>query len=178
MNGPVALALRLAAAHHPLCTAFRSDVVRLGRLHVCGGCLATWPAFIAALPLAWLARTQGVPAWPLAAAGLALGLPHLASYAVRAPVPVRRAAKAVGGAGLALLVVGAATSGTGLPGLVALVLAGCAASLALQAVRLRAMLRTCAACPHRRDWGSCPGMDVTGLARPLPGGPRPLRDGS
>ena len=40
---------------------FQPTVVLLGGLPVCAGCLATWPAFLLALPLAVQARLDGAP---------------------------------------------------------------------------------------------------------------------
>lgn len=163
----VRLGLHLGLAHHPLCTEFRTDVVRLGRLHACSGCLATWPAFAVAFPLALLARLDGAPAWSLLAAGLVLGLPQMASYRWRLSRLERAAAKAVGGVGLALALAGALAAGWPAVALVAVLALGMLASLALQVVRFRSILATCDACPFKRDWETCPGFDgapVTAVA--------------
>lgn len=163
----VRLGLHLGLAHHPLCSEFRSDVVRLGRVHLCSGCLATWPAFAIAMPLALLARFDGAAPLGLVAAGLALGLPQMASYRWRLSRLERAAAKAVGGVGLAMALAGVVTAGWPMGAVVALLAAGALASVALQVVRLRAILATCDACPFRRDWEACPGFD--GAPKPAAG---------
>jgi hypothetical protein len=164
----VRIGLHLGLAHHPLCSEFRSDVVRVGRVHLCSGCLVAWPSFLLSLPFAILWRLDGAPAWPLLAVGLALGAPQLASYLRRGSRAERATAKALGGSGLALVFTG--LLGLGWPGfwLVGALSVGGVASLALQAVRLRAMLATCDACPFRRQWESCPGFNA-GTGAPSPG---------
>ena len=154
----VRLGLHLGLAHHPLCTEFRTDVVRVGRLHVCSGCLATWPVFVLALPLALLARLDGAPGLALAAAGLVLGMPQMATYRWRMSRLERAAAKAVGGVGLAMALAGVLTVGWPLVAVVGVLTVGVLASLALQVVRLRSILATCDACPFKRDWDACPGF--------------------
>ena len=157
----VRLGLHLGLAHHPLCTEFRTDVVRIGRVHVCSGCLATWPAFALAFPFAVLALKDGAPALALLLAGLALGLPQMATYRWRMSRRERAAAKAVGGVGLAMVVAGALAAGWPVVALATVLAAGMLASLALQVVRLRSILATCDACPFKRDWEACPGFDGT-----------------
>jgi hypothetical protein len=154
----VRVGLHLGLAHHPLCTEFRTDLVRFGRLHVCSGCLATWPVFVLAFPLGLLARLEGAPALALAAAGLALGLPQMATYRWRMSRLERAAAKAVGGVGLAMVLAGILTAGWPTVAVVAVLTAGVLASLGLQVIRLRSILATCDACPFRRDWDACPGF--------------------
>lgn len=154
----VRLGLHLGLSHHPLCSEFRSDVVRLGRVHVCSGCLATWPVFALVFPLALMARLDGASAWALLAAGLAVGLPQMATYRWRLSRLERAAAKAVGGAGLAMALTGVLAAGWPVVALVAVLAVGMLASLALQLLRLRSILATCDACPFRRDWATCPGF--------------------
>jgi hypothetical protein len=160
----IRLGLLLGLAHHPLCTEFRDDVVRVGRLHVCSGCVATWPTFLVTLPLALAWHLQGTSALAMLAAGLALGVPHLASYGWRGSRLERAGVKALGGVGLAGVVVGALTAGWPLWVLVVLLAAGLVASVGLQAVRMRSILATCDACPFKRDWDSCPGFNAGVLA--------------
>lgn len=54
-------------AHGPLCRRFRSDTLRLGRLHLCRSCTVLW----AGLLLAWavVLGFGGDGQWPLVAAG-------------------------------------------------------------------------------------------------------------
>lgn len=151
----VNVALRLALAHHPLCHWFQADRIQVGRIAVCSGCLATWPAFLILAPVAL--RLPVAPAL-LAATGILLATPQMASYIRRAGRAWRFTAKLLGGVGLALLVAGILR--TPVPwswrlGALAVVVVGFAV---LQAIRLRSMLGTCDACPYRRDWESCPGF--------------------
>jgi hypothetical protein len=133
-------------------------MVRVGRLHVCSGCLATWPAFLLAIPVALMVRMDGASAGALLSSGLVLGLPQMASYGWRLSRLERAAAKAVGGIGLALVVTGVLASGWPVLVLVAAVALGMLASLGLQAIRLRSILAVCDACPFKRDWETCPGF--------------------
>lgn len=177
---PVRAGALLAVAHHPVCTSFRHDVVRLGGLPVCAGCLAMWPTFLVVLPLALQARLDGAPALAMLAAGAALALPQVALYVRAGPTRPRRSraersvAKVVGGAGLAIALTGTLTSAWPLVAIVAAIGAGVVATLALQVVRLRTVLATCDACPYRRDWDACPG--VVGAGPVLPGAPTSLLD--
>jgi hypothetical protein len=96
----------------------------------------------------------------LLAAGFAMGIPQLASYGWRGSRLERAGVKALGGVGLAGVVVGALTAGWPLWALVPTLTAGLLASVGLQAVRMRSILATCDACPFRRDWDSCPGFNA------------------
>ena len=170
---PVRAGFLLAIAHHPVCTRFRHDVVRLGGLPVCAGCLATWPSFLVALPLAIQARLDGAPALALLAVGVALAVPQMTAYArPRQSRAQRAAAKVLGGAALAVALAAVLTSGWPLWAAVTAIGAGVLATAALQAVRLRGMLAACDACPYRRDWEACPGFAGAGPA--LPGAPTSL----
>jgi hypothetical protein len=175
--GPVRTGLLLSMAHHPLCTRFRHDVVRLAGLPVCSGCLATWPVFLLLLPVAVQARLHGAPALALLAVGVVLALPQVTAYRRRGrrSTSARTSAKVLGGAGLAAALAGALTAGWPLFAVVAAIGTGVLATAALQAVRLRGMLATCDACPYRRDWEACPGM--VGAGPVLPEGPTSLLDG-
>ncbi|MGB0653413.1 MAG: hypothetical protein ACPGQL_09455 [Thermoplasmatota archaeon] len=156
--------VRLALAHHPLCGAFPHDVLR--RVPVCSGCAFTWPAFFLTVPVAAWALRAGAPATWLFAVGLLLGAGHGLSYLVRMGVAARRAAKGVGGAGLAGFLVGGLALPVPLAWRVAGVVALLAAFVLLQVVRLLQIRRRCHACPYQADWGRCPGFDPT--AAPLP----------
>ncbi|HUR25079.1 MAG TPA: hypothetical protein VM327_03575 [Candidatus Thermoplasmatota archaeon] len=136
-------------------------------MHVCSGCLATWPVFALAFPLTLAARLDGASGWGLLTAGLVLGLPQMATYSWRRSRLERAGAKAIGGAGLALAVTGVLAAGWPGLALVAVIALGMLASLALQVVRLRSILATCDACPFKRDWEACPGF--TGAPPPTAG---------
>ncbi|MHB1262435.1 MAG: hypothetical protein ACYC2H_12050 [Thermoplasmatota archaeon] len=169
----VKLGLLLGLAHHPLCTEFQSDVVQLGRIHACSGCLATWPVFLVAVPLIAAARLQGMPALPLLAAGLAMGVPQLASYGWRRSRAERAAAKALGGLGLACVAIGVLAAGWPPAVLLAVLAAGLVTSIGLQVIRMRTILATCGACPFKRAWDVCPGFNagVAATRRDGDGGP-------
>lgn len=152
--------LRVALAHHPLCSVFAHDVVRLGGVRVCSGCVAAAPAFAAGLVVALL---LAAPAWPLLLLGLAMGAPHLATYRWRGRRGARFAAKAVGGAGLGLVFAALLQAPLAWQ---ALAFLGMGLSFAaLQALRLRSIQRTCQACPWGARWAACPGFAPDEAAR-------------
>lgn len=174
---PVRAGLLLSLAHHPVCSSFSQDVVRIAGLPVCAGCLATWPAFLAALPLAVLARLDGAPALALLALGATLALPQMTAYLRgrgRRSRAERTVAKVLGGAGLGTALAAVLTSGWPLGLAAAAIGLGVAVTGGLQLLRLRTVLATCDACPYKRDWEACPGMADAGPR--LPQGPTPLVD--
>ena len=147
---------RVALAHHPLCSYFEHDVIRIGRARVCSGCALALPALLLGVLAAWLAR--GLDPFALGAIGLACGAPQLLSYGARRGRLARGATKLVGGFGLGLFLVALWL----LPLPLAWRVAGAAllglSFVALQLVRMRAIWRTCQACPWRARWDECPGF--------------------
>jgi len=143
-------------AHHPLCERFGSDVLRIGRLHVCRSCTALWSGFVAG-GLATALAPAPLPAVPLAVAGAAALVPiALASpprVHGRLPRPVRDLARCASGV-LASLALVLALRGALLPGcLLALGLTG--VFLALSGSRQRGRGRRCDGCPEL-DTGFAP----------------------
>lgn len=168
MTGEVRVALRLLLEHHPLCSVFASDSVRLGAVAVCSGCLAAGPTALTAFAGAFALVFTGTSAPALFVAGGVLGLPQLTTYLHRGTRGWRAAVKILGGFGIGL-VTGSAWF-LPVPRWVLLVGATtvAAAFAALQAIRVRKILRTCDACSYRRDWDRCPGFNVAaGLAPPV-----------
>ncbi len=157
----IRLALRLATAHHPLCSWFQSDRYHLFGASFCRGCTATIPLFalgIIAFPFAIHFFPAGVI--PLAALALALGIPHGTTYLHRFSPAYRATAKLLGGFGLGLLIPAILFVPVPLAYRI-LVLAGLGvAFLLLQAVRMKRMLAVCDACPWQRDWNRCPGFEA------------------
>ena len=169
MRAEARVAVRLLLQHHPLCHYFAADRLRVGALAVCSGCAAAIPTALVGVALGFALVVRGVPAWPVVTAALVLGLPHLSTYLHRGGRAWRFAAKAMGGLGLGTLVGSAWMLPIARPWLWGGSAAMMAAFAALQALRLRAILRTCDACPYARDWGRCPGF----LAQPRDPGPAP-----
>ena len=162
-------ALRLAIEHHPLCGEFRADRFHWGRFRVCSGCAVAFPALIVGQAVAVLALFgHWAGPWPLLAASLVLGLPQLTTYLHRGGRVWRAAVKLLGGVGLGTALV----AGFFVPvpwawkwaALALLMLA----FAALQALRLRSMLRTCDACPWKRAWHICPGFSPWAELRAAP----------
>lgn len=152
----VSIGARLALAHHPLCSTFRSDVVLVGGVAVCAGCLALWPAVLVGFPLGLMALLRGADALPLLVASVTTGWAQLAGTLRRGSRAERAMAKGMLGLGIGVGL--AALLAVGLPGLAiaAMVAAGGVGAVVLQVVRARSILRTCDACPYRRDWAQCP----------------------
>lgn len=156
----IRVAWRLARAHHPLCDQFRSDVFRRPGGPWCRGCVLTWPLFFLTLFLAPpLLLLSPLTVWQAVGVGFAFGVPQLSTFLHRFAAPARAYAKAIGGIGLGLVVVG----GLLLPVAAAWKVAGGVAMVvaftALLALRMRSILRTCGSCPWARDWSRCPGFN-------------------
>ena len=153
---------RLALAHHPLCVYFQADWVKLGRLRLCQGCLATWPLFaLSVYGSVWAWRSGRAEAIALLTAGMMLGMPQASSYLHRGGRLDRAIVKGVGGIGLGMVVVGDLL----LPIDLAWRLAGLAVLLVAVGaglyLRTRSILQTCRACPWKMDWDNCPGFRAT-----------------
>lgn len=166
MTGEVRVAIRLLLEHHPLCSVFAADRLRIAGIALCSGCIAAGPTALAAFLAAIVLVLAGSSATGLFVAGAVLGLPQLTTYLHRGTRAWRFAVKFLGGVGIGL-VVGSAwflpvarwsllLGGTGIAGVFA----------ALQGLRVRAILRTCDSCSYKRDWDRCPGFNV-----PAPGHP-------
>jgi len=165
----VRAAIRLALEHHPLCRHFADDRRQFWPLsvHACAGCLAAVPAMVAGVVIAFAGSLAG--AYPLAvlAASLVLGVPQLSSYVWRGGRAWRSAVKALGGLGIGGVFVGWLLAPVPWTwkwigaGTLVLAFAG------MQALRVRAILRTCDACVYRRDWDRCPGFNLTDSGRPV-----------
>lgn len=94
----------------------------------------------------------------IAAAGLVLGVPHVWTLLARPTRAARTAAKSLGGFGLALATVGGLLP-LSLPAQMAVTLLALPPLAAMVTLRVRRILRTCDACPWRRDWAHCPGFN-------------------
>ena len=165
MNGPTdRLATRLAWwrlawpfrwAHKPLCTRFEAGVVRLGRLHLCRGCLAAALGVVLGAALAAVAA----PATLLVA--LSATIPALAFLSapgrhVRLPQPARDALRLAAGT-CPPFIVAALLGGHLLEGALAAV---ALAVLVLVHRRRRAPLRAdlCTGCPELEQDAVCSGF--------------------
>lgn len=155
---PVRVALRLAVAHHPLCHYFHDDTFGR-RWPVCRGCAVLWPLFLplSILLVAWLPRLPLSPGQAFAV-GAVLGLPQVATAAIRFRPAERVAVKAIGAVGLALLVAGLLWAPVPWSWKAAAAVAVLGGFTVLLAIRVRGILRTCRACPWAMDWEHCPGM--------------------
>lgn len=169
MKDEARVAVRLLLQHHPLCKEFAADRIRVAGVAVCSGCLAAAPAALLGLALGVLLVVQGAPRWALLGSALALGLPQLTTYLHRGGRAWRFAAKAIGGLGLGAALAVAPALPVARPWLLGGAVLLAAAFAGLQAVRVRSILRTCDACPFRRDWATCPGFQAT--ARVAAAGP-------
>lgn len=155
----IRLGLRLATAHHPLCTWFKDDRYHWGRIQVCRGCAAAIPTFVLGLIIA-VAALLHEPAFALHVGGIGLlfGIPHGTTYLHRFPPAYRATAKLTGGLGLGLLITTLLLAPIP-PWQRIFLLAGFGVCfLVLQGVRMKKILATCDACPWRRDWARCPGF--------------------
>ena len=158
------LALRLRTtespllAHHPLCTSFRDDILRLGKWKFCLGCAVAYPVALATLVSAlWL--EHGDWSWQeLAMAGILLGLVQLASpLGLTRWRPFKLVTKVALGLGLGLATL--AVLELPLPfGVRILLLILCIQLTSLlAALRFRTIQGICDSCPYRAQWHCCPG---------------------
>lgn len=163
--------MALLLAHHPLCATFANDRFHVRAWGVCSGCAVAGPAMLLGLGVtAYLEAAQAMPALPVMAAALFLGLPQLATYMWRLSRLERGAAKALGGLGIGA--VGASWLFLPHPWWAWLAAGGFLVALgALQALRVRSLLRTCDQCPWRRDWDACPGFVQSDVAHGRPRSP-------
>lgn len=152
---------RIVLAHHPSCSTFSSDMVIRGR--VCAGCAWTWPIFLGALAVLVVLHPR-IDAWALLAGGIALGTPQVATIFVKTSTMARRAAKALGGLGLACAVWGTYQLPVPAGAKLGIVLAGLAAFGVLLGFRMARLMQVCRACPYRMDWENCAGMIGHGIA--------------
>lgn len=145
-------------AHHPLCSAYRAEVVRLGRRAVCRGCLLAAAGTATGVALGALAPAPS-------AGALALGLASTAAALAAAAAPgrsARRRSKLLTRAAPAALAAALATSGLAAGGLARVAAGLSAVAMALAATALyrrRGPDRSpCLACPEREGPRVCSGF--------------------
>jgi hypothetical protein len=150
-------------AHKPLCARFSDDVLRLGRLRVCRGCLALWTGVLGAGALA----LSGLVTAGAAALALTLLLPtvgilsHPALH-TRWPRPVRDLLRAAAGA-CAPLAVQALAGGRPMEGLVGLTALAAICTLH-RAHRAPLRARMCDGCQELAQPGICSGYRLQARA--------------
>lgn len=159
----IRLGLRLATAHHPLCSWFKDDRYRVGPVRLCRGCTAAAPMFALGFFVALLSIFhEPTIVFHVGGFGLLLGIPHGTTYLHRFPSAYRAMAKLTGGFGLGLLITVLLLAPIPL-WQQGVLLGGLGASfLVLQGLRMKKILATCDACPWRRDWARCPGFQTRG----------------
>lgn len=150
-------------AHKPLCERFTHDVVRLGRLNLCRGCLALWSGVLGAGALAF----AGIPTAKTAALILTILLPTVAilshpSLHARWPRPVRDLLRASAGAAVPLALQ-ALARGRPIEGLAAIgALGGVVALHRMRRAPQRAAM--CDGCPELDRPGICSGYRLQARA--------------
>lgn len=164
--------LRYTLAHHPTCSVFAPDLVKLPigkrKVPLCTGCLAFWPSLLGGLPLVLnLSVHAGASWWSLATIGFAMAAPQLLSYMglvrSRSAKLLVKAAFGLGAASvIASLILApwpvALRVGTGL--------ALAFMTAAVHTLRLKRLQHTCDTCPWQRDWQHCPGFAPINDHRP------------
>lgn len=157
----IRLALRLATAHHPLCSWFHSDRYHAFGLSFCRGCSATVPMFALGIAVFFLVlHFHGLDPFLVGGIGLALGIPHGTTYLHRFPAGYRAIAKLTGGLGLGLLLPAVFFAPVPLVYQIAFLAGLGVAFLLLQGLRMKRMLAVCDRCPWKRDWNRCPGFEA------------------
>jgi len=145
-------------AHHPLCAAYRGEVVRLGRRgRVCLGCGLLGAGAALGLLAGLLAPRPSAP--QLAAGAALLFLLALGSVRSDPSRPARKLLTRLAPMALATALLAAGLRAGDLPGLAAALFAAGAFAAALLAYRRRGPDRSpCAACPERPAGPACSGF--------------------
>jgi hypothetical protein len=150
-------------AHKPLCDRFDRDVVRIGPLNVCRGCMALWTGVLGAGALA----LAGIVSAGTSVLALTILLPTVAILShptlhARWPRPIRDLLRAGAGAA-APLALQSIVGGRPIEGLVALgALAGVIALHRVRRAPQRA--RMCDGCAELTQSGICSGFRLQALA--------------
>ena len=146
-------------AHHPLCTRYAVDVVRLGRLRICRGCAAVYASALVALPPFILAALPARTSWRLEVLAVAAVIATLSVPAVYARLP--RLGKDLVRAGLGLLIASWIASLVAGDPLLALATAPPLIILHRIYGRLRGRQEShtrCLSCPEFREGSICSGF--------------------
>lgn len=147
-------------SHHPVCSFFQADVLRIGSTRVCIACFIGLPmiavgalaarAFEPHLQLGW---------WVWLLIGLALALPQGLSFAGR--VPTTRAQvllKLSLGTGLGFVIFGLLATPLPFWGRIAALVVGMLGIQSFWVLRLHRLDRTCNRCPERPIRPRCTGL--------------------
>lgn len=145
-------------AHHPLCRAYASEVIRIGRRgRVCRGCAMAVLGLLAGALVGAVAGALPRYALAVAAAGAALAARSVGTGSTRARAS-KVASRLFPAAGAGYAVCGALV-GRSPAGLAAALATACAFGLLYRAYRRRGPdRRPCAECPERANSGACSGL--------------------
>ena len=156
----------LRLAHHPLCSTYRTDVLKVGSHYLCLGCSVAYP--LALILVALYLLVPGVNAFPMVA-WLTLGLMGGSIQLLSLKGYTRtKATKIMVKLGLGLGLGAMTLFVFNLPGPIwyrMIVFVICLQGLSLMgAQREKVINGTCRECPYRGNWENCPGFHRPGHA--------------
>lgn len=145
---------KLLFSHHPLCSFFAEDTVRVGRVHVCIGCISQYPVAIATFGVLLLFDAPHTAA--LIGAVVAGQVQWLS--ATGWTINRRRKTWVRVGTGFALggFVYGLLQFSNWVS--VAILAAALLVASLTQYWKVRRLMRTCKRCVYQMDWARCPGF--------------------
>lgn len=145
---------KLLFSHHPLCSFFAEDTVKVGRANLCVGCISQYPAAVATFAVLLLVDAPHTPALFAAVLG---GQVQWASAAGWTSTRARKAWVRVGtGFALGAFVYGLLQFSNWVS--VAILATALALASLTQYWKIRRLLRTCKRCVYQMDWARCPGF--------------------
>jgi len=146
-------------SHHPHCKYYDKDVLHIGKLKLCWGCIVTYPTMIIALVLitafGWYREFAW---WQFFIAGIVFGSFELISLWRKGRGLRHRTIKFFLGLGLAFMTVGVFTIPIHLIFRSIIYLYLYMAAGLLGSLRIIAMERKCKKCPWKGNWYRCPGF--------------------
>ncbi|MFW3146688.1 MAG: hypothetical protein ACMUIE_07755 [Thermoplasmatota archaeon] len=158
--GYLRTAIPYLLSHHPHCTKYRRDVLNIGRLKLCWGCIVTYPVAIAVVILILHFGTYKDYPWYLfILMGVAFGSFEFISLWRKGTGLRHRMIKIFLGIGIALVTVGIFMIPVHILLRLYFLFAGYTAAGAAMSLRLRGMEKKCKRCEWKGNWYQCPGFE-------------------
>ncbi|MGA1792855.1 MAG: hypothetical protein ACMUHM_02795 [Thermoplasmatota archaeon] len=147
-------------SHHPHCRWYEKDVLRIGRLKFCWGCIVTYPAMIAALAVILAFGLQDeFEWWQFVIAGGVFGSFEFISLWRKGRGIRHRTIKFFLGLGLAFMLVGIFSIPIHIALRVLLLIHLYLLASLFASLRIFAMEKKCKRCSWMGNWNRCPGFE-------------------
>jgi len=145
-------------SHHPLCSSFKHDLIRIGRWKLCLGCAISYPILIGILVGSFWYSYGEWEWYELATWGIPLGLIQLTStLGLTKWRPLKIAVKVILGVGMGFTTLAILKLPYPLP-IRTLIFIFCAQLASVPAaLRSRNIKKKCEKCPYQARWDCCPG---------------------